>query len=248
MQFGVCTSLAEAQIVLDADFDYVELGASEFDGLCETWDPSPYARLPIGATNLFFDSRIKLFGQERTPYREYAERTISRAASLGIKLMVIGSGATRAAPEGTDADAAFVDIVAEISDFAKRYGITMAPESLNRTETNVGNDLRSLAIALRDKSVGYTADSYHILFEWDADGRKQNLETLCNEQIPFTPSHVHIADLPRLGVNENDPMLQAFAGRIKRLGYDRAVSLECTRRSGFDFGSALNTLKSLFAP
>lgn len=243
MKFGVCADVAEASVIRDAGFDYVEVGASGFGGFDGDWEQAKYADVPILATNLFFDGRIKLFGEGRTPYREYAERTIARAASLGIPVMVIGSGASR---RDRDGDSGFVDVVAELSEIAKPVGITLAPESLNRTETNVGNDLRSLALALREHGVAYTADSYHILFEWDADGRSLDLEDLYAEQVPFAPAHVHIADLPRVGVSAEDRMLRAFAARLKSLDYAGNVSLECARSADFDYRAAREALRRLF--
>lgn len=243
MKFGVCADVADATVILDAGFDYVEVGASGFGGFDDDWSRAKFLKVPILATNLFFDGRIKLFGEGRTPYREYAERTIRRAASLGIPVMVIGSGASRRDSNG---DNAFVDMVAELSEIASPLGIALAPESLNRTETNVGNDLRSLALALHERGVAYTADSYHILFEWDADGRAHTLEDLYVEQVPFAPAHVHIADLPRVGVAAEDPMLQAFAARLKGLGYTGNISLECTRGPEFDYPAAREALRRIF--
>ncbi|MFI5386583.1 MAG: sugar phosphate isomerase/epimerase family protein [Fimbriimonadales bacterium] len=246
MKFGVCAGLDDAARILASGFDYVEVGASGFNGMLEDWDPAAYAGLSILATNLFFDHRIRLFGPERTPYREYAERTVSRAASLGVPVMVIGSGGPRQAPDGVDGDPGFVEIVAGIAAFARPLGVDLAPESLNRTETNVGNDLRRLALGLRERGVGYTADSYHILFEWDADGRKLGLRELMIEQIPFAPRHVHIADLPRLGVDAANPMLEEFAARLRDLNYSGNVSLECSRGPNFGLAGALAALRSLF--
>lgn len=243
----MCCSVEEASAALASGFDYVELGASGFNGLSDEWDRTRYRGLPIEATNLFFDSRIRLFGKDRTPYREYVERTVERAASLNVPLMVIGSGGSRRAPEDMDGDRAFVAVAAEVAEIAGEHGIVIAPESLNRTETNVGNDLRSLAIALRDAGVGYTADSYHIFFEWDADGRSWSLAGLMEWQIPFAPSHVHIANLPRDGVSAEDEMLIAFVERLKALGYEGRVSLECSRDAGFDLAAARSVLASLFA-
>lgn len=246
MKFGVCTGLQDAAAILNSGYDYVEVGAAGFNGISGEWDSSPYSGVPILATNLFFDRRIKLFDPGRTPYLEYASRTVTRAAHLGIPVMVVGSGPARRAPDGVDGDLAFMDIVAEIAGVAAPLGVSLAPESLNRSETNVGNDLRRLATGLRERGVGYTADSYHILYEWDANGRKEDLLQLHEEQIPFAPTHVHIADLPRLGVDSANPMLQAFARRLRELGYHGAVSLECSREEGFDYAAALHSLQELF--
>jgi sugar phosphate isomerase/epimerase len=162
--------------------------------------------------------------------------------------MVIGSGASRATPDPAVGDAPFVEIGGEIAEAARPLDIVIAPESLNRTETNVGNDLRSLAFALRDREVGYTADSYHILYEWDAEGRPSAIEDLYEEQIPFAPSHVHIANLPRTGVDSDDPMLLGFASRLRDLGYSGNVSLECNRADSSGLRGFLGHLRTLFQP
>jgi sugar phosphate isomerase/epimerase len=247
VKFGVCCPLAEVKAVLAAGFDYVELGASGFDGLSDDWDPLPYLNLPILATNLFFDSRVKLFEPCATPYMEYVTTTLVRAVSLRVPVMVIGSGASRYSMEPVSDEHQFVEIVARISNLAKLMKIVIAPESLNRTETNVGNDLRSLALALRDVGAGYTADSYHILFEWDADGRKSSIDELYKDQIPFAPSHVHIANLPRTGVDVEDPMLQGFASRLRELDYRGNVSLECNRPDSSSLTNSLEQLRLLFS-
>lgn len=242
----MCGQVAEAASILAAGFDYVEVAASGFNGLSEDWDPTPYEGLPILATNVFFDSKIRLFGPEATPYLDYARRTVERAASLGVSLMVIGSGAARRAIGTSGGNEAFADIAGQIGEVARGFGIEIAPESLNRTETNVGNDLRSLALSLRERGVGYTADSYHVLYEWDVDGRGADLASLWLDQVPFVPNHVHIADLSRLGVTFDDPMLISFASRLRALGYDGNVSLECRREPDFDLAGSRAALGQLF--
>lgn len=47
-----------------------------------------------------------------------------------------------------------------------------AVEALNRTETNVGVQSGPLANAMAKYRLPYTADAYHILKEWDFDGRE----------------------------------------------------------------------------
>jgi sugar phosphate isomerase/epimerase len=248
MKFGVCCTLEEAPIVLNAGFDYVELGASSLSE-----DASIYKDLPVEATNLFFPGTVKLFGPNATPYLEIARSTVDRAAAIGVKLMVIGSGASRTAPDGTDrsiAEKEFLLVAAAVTDHAKQYGITIAPESLNRSETNIGNDLACLAEYLRWSGVGYTADSYHVLYEWHEDFPNEDApsDEHWAAQVPFLPSHVHIADLPRFAPKPSDPMVKGFAKRLLDLGYDGRVSLEYRR--GPDFASELMTaladLKSLF--
>ena len=248
MRFGVCCALEDADTVLDAGFDYIEIGANTL-----TDDPGRYAGLPIQATNLFFPSSIRLFGPEATPYLEVARQTVDRAARIGVETMVIGSGASRNAPDGTDrgiAETEFLLVAAAVQNHAKQYGITIAPESLNRTETNIGNDLGCLAEGMKYAGVGYTADSYHVLYEWHADfpGEAYPTDEYWQIQIPFLPTHVHIADLPRFVPKSDDPMVQGFASRLLELGYTGRVSLEYRRGTDFsgELRAALGDLKILF--
>ena len=249
MRFGVCCGLEDTGVVLDAGYDYVELGAHTLRD-----ETDPYFGLPIEATNLFFSGSIRLFGSDATPYLDVARLTVDRAAHLGVKTMVIGSGGARKAPDGTDlciAENEFLLIAAAIQDHAKQYSITIAPESLNRKETNIGNDLGRFASCLKFAGVGYTADSYHVLSEWKAEDPRESAPSAdyWADQIPFAPSHVHIANLPRFAPKPEDPMMQGFVHRLLELGYDGRVSLEYRRGDNFreEIWTALRDLHRLFS-
>jgi hypothetical protein len=113
----------------------------------------------------------------------------------------------------------------------------IAPEGLNRTETDLGTDTGSFANTLAYYGIPYTADAYHILKEWDFDGREGGLSAPSEQywaaQLPFVPVHAHIADLPdRLAPKADDLMLSGFFRRMKELGYEVRVSLEV--RTPFD--------------
>ncbi len=248
MRFGVCCGIEDANTVLGVGFDYIELGANNLSE-----DVRKYSGMPVEATNLFFPSSVKLFGREATPYLDIAKATVDRAASIGVETMVIGSGSSRKAPDGEDMEVAereFLLIAAAIADHARPYGITIAPESLNRSETNIGNDLGCLARGLQFAGVGYTADSYHVLYEWNAEDPKESSPSKehWEDQIPFAPTHVHIADLPRYAPKPSDPMMQGFAHRLLELGYDGRVSLEYRRGADFEaeLQRALLDLRVLF--
>ncbi|MDR3690657.1 MAG: TIM barrel protein [Fimbriimonas sp.] len=248
MRFGVCCGLDDAPTVLAAGYDYVELGAS---GLSD--DTALYAGLPVEATNLFFPGSIKLFGPDATPYLDLARATVDRAAKLGVQTMVIGSGASRTSPAGVNlewSEREFTLVAAAVAHHAKQYGITIAPESLNRTETNVGNDLGCLARGLKAAGVGYTADSFHILYEWHANFPNEATpsQAVWEDQMPLAPNHVHIADLPRFAPKPGDPMVEGFANRLLELGYDGRISLEYRRSDDFadELKRTLDGLRILF--
>jgi sugar phosphate isomerase/epimerase len=260
MRFGVCCPPEQAGAALELGADFVELGAVGFKGAEEAWDPATFHGLPVEATNLFFPPEIRLFGEKRTDrrvLRSYITNTLERAASVGVRVMVVGSGRSREAPapglEVSRANNEFVSLVGEIQSEARRYRMTIAPESLNRTETNVGNDLGWLATALAGVGAGFTADSYHLLYEWDCGMRESEPESLApsadylRRAIPFPPAHVHFGDLSRWPPRSDDPMMRAFCGRLMELGYDARVSLEC-RWTDFqaELPEAIAAAKSLF--
>jgi D-psicose/D-tagatose/L-ribulose 3-epimerase len=249
LKFGLCCEFSEFPAALKAGFDYVE---GSLSGLAMAPSLGAYRSIPMQATNLFFPGSIRLFGEDRTPYFDYAEGALERAGELGVKIAVLGSGAVRRAPEAEELEEyedAFAEIASELADAAEGFGVTLAPESLNRSETNVGNDLAALAKRLVKRGVAYTADSYHILYEWKARNPGQDVprDSLWEVQMPFAPAHVHVATLPRVAPTPGDPKLVGFVARLRELGYDGRVSLECQRGNAVEeLADALKNLKSLF--
>jgi sugar phosphate isomerase/epimerase len=193
-------------------------------------DQNAFAGLTVPVTNVFFPGSIKLFGPEKTPYLEYARMVIARAAAAGVRLMVLGSGASRTAPAGLDpleSEAQFVSIAEELDGIAQSHGMRIAPESLGREETNVGTDLGRLARALNERGVGYTADAFHVLREWRKESSDPAPSTdFWREKLPFPPSHVHFASERARTLEPDDPHLVGFFSRLRELGYDGRVSFE----------------------
>ncbi len=232
MKFGVCCPPDRADAILSVGFDYIEIAASSLHGEQEEFDLASFSGIPILSSNGFFPGTIRLYGPDATPYLDYAKRTIERAAEIGIGLMVLGSGGARKSAPGVDAEKCFVEIAAELDQIASPYGIRVAPESLNFRETDVGNQMGKLAQDLKSSGVGFTADSYHLLVDWDAHHRRSGdtapPEGFWVREIPFAPLHVHFANLPRTAPTADDPMVQGFVSRLQALHYDALVSLECS--------------------
>lgn len=217
MKFGICCSPERGHEYLDAGFDYVEMPAAVLAG-----DPRAYGDLPVEVTNVFFPGTVRLIGADPGPYREHARKVIEAAAGYGVSVMVLGSGTARTAPDGfdpTEAERIFVDIAAELNEMAAPFGIRVAPESLTRNETNVGNILGPFARALVARGLPYTADAYHVLHQGD-DPVDWAYE------MPVPPAHVHFASKARRTFEPDDPTLEPFFDRLKELGYDERISFE----------------------
>lgn len=245
MRFGVCCSLDKAPAALRAGADYVELPAWPLASDAE------YAQalrdLPVEATNLFFPSGMRLSDDLEACLR-HGRIVVARAEELGIDVCVVGSGAARRSLEGNEIDGlqTFVDAVGAIAQASAKD--RLAPESLNRDETNVGVDLRDLAERLKAVGVGYTADSYHVLREWRSGGEAVPFDTLWETQIPYAPAHVHLGNVDRYPPSLGEPSHPTFFNRLKALGYDARMSLEC-RWEDFDseLGPALTTLRQMWS-
>jgi len=252
MKFGVCCSPEQATTALEAGADYLEVAGARL--ATDTAYRLSLAGLPVEASNLFFPSGLRLYEQVDEALA-HARNVLQYGAALGVQLAVIGSGAARKSTEPlsrNEANLRFVEIVGQIGRIASEYGIPVAPESLQREETDVGNDLGSLANALRGVGVGYTADSFHVLKEWDFEGREGGLdvpsEAYLERQIPYLPLHVHFAPILRDSPKTGDPMLHAFVRRVKSLGYDARVSLECSWTAfEEEIGPALAATRELWA-
>lgn len=245
MRFGLCCSYEEVTGALDAGFDYVELAASRLRE-----QTSELSGVPVEATNLFFPSGFQLFGPGADDAPAYGSKLFPIAASLGVRTMVIGSGAARRAAAEQKADLAqseFCRIASELSKMASEYGIVVAPESLNATETDVGNRLSSLARELASLGTAYTADSYHVLAEWRSDhGTDWHPSSVdWAVELPTRPAHVHLASAERQAPQPGDASLAGFVQRLAELGYDGRVSLECSVKEA-GMAQALRGAKSLF--
>jgi hypothetical protein len=102
--------------------------------------------------------------------------------------------------------------------------VEIAPESLRREETNVGNYLGDLARMLQFKGIGYTADAYHLLHQ---PGASPDDPDFWRAEMPYAPLHVHISTSDRTWRVSEERDLKMFSMRLLELGYGGRVSLEC---------------------
>lgn len=197
---------------MEAGFSYVELPAAP---LAEGAD---YSGLPAAATNLFFPGGLSLY-EGREACEAHARKVISRAIEQGIPLMVIGSGGVRKAAEGDDPahrEAEFCDFVAQMQDEFPQ--VILAPESLNRNETNVGCDYGPLASALARRGCSATLDAYHVGLEPGFSGWEG--------RIPVLPKHLHLASPSREVPEPDCPFLLSLFVALNDMGYSGTASFE----------------------
>lgn len=212
LELGLCCGPDSCEEAMAAGFDYLELPA---------WllaEGADYSGMPVAATNLFFSGPLSLWSTPEACLI-HARTVIAKAQEQGIKLMVIGSGGVRRAPEGDDCEkreSEFCDFVAVLQ--AEFPAVTLAPESLNRDETNVGNDYGPLASKLKGRGCGVTLDAYHSAREPGFVGWEGFIKVM--------PSHLHISTRTRAMPGRDDEFLLDLFKNLAEMGYQGKASFE----------------------
>ena len=178
MKIGICTSIGKLPEAKAIGFDYAELNLSALAGLSpaefdEALAAIEAAGLPIEAANVLFPGGFALVGPGRDmcAVRGYLDTAMARAARVGVKVVVFGSGGARRAPEGIAASETADDLqeaARAIAEAAAKHGITAVVEPLNTGETNTINSVtegRALMKAVCHHALGLLADYYHMAVE-----------------------------------------------------------------------------------
>jgi sugar phosphate isomerase/epimerase len=233
VKVGYCTSLKNAEAAKAAGFDYVELSATEVAGLSDADFEAAAARLKQAgiatpAANLFVPQTIKVVGPEIDLDRQTAHvrKVMSRLSTLGVQVLVFGSGGARRVPDGFSRDEAWkqlVDFSRRAADEARTHGITVAIEPLRRQETNIINTAAEgleLVNAVNHPNFQLMIDFYHLASEHEDPAivleAKDHLR------------HLHVAN-PQGRVfpqkwEEYD--YAPFFANLKAIGYDKRISME----------------------
>jgi sugar phosphate isomerase/epimerase len=234
VKFGICTSFTNAAAVKAAGWDYVEENVqSLLQGTVtdQQWTQEPAAwaaALPIPAANSLVPASLKITGPDVDPNAlgSYMETVVRRAAKVGIKTLVFGSGGARNVPDGFDREEArqqILDFVRSSADLAAAAEIMLVAEPLNRGECNIINTIdeaMQYVRAVDHPNFQCLLDTYHL---WLEDESLANLKAA----MPWI-KHVHLADkegrvAPGLsGLADYRPVFRILKGA----GYDGLVSFE----------------------
>ncbi len=232
MQFGVCAQPEDADRVKTAGADFIETWVQPVLKPQEaTWTPpvDPQALpLPIPGYNSFFPGELKITGPEADLERitAHARRAFERARALGSEFIVFGSGKARMIPEGfprQEAEAQFVACLEAIAPLGAAQGVRVILEPLNRGESNILNTVT--------EGLGYieraNAANLAVLVDWFHMAR-DNVPMADLDGCAAHLKHVHVAEpegriSPRPGMTN----VRSFLAKLKALGYDRRISIEC---------------------
>ena len=131
------------------------------------------AKCKVMICNIFISGKMKIAGPDvdENKVLGYADTVFSRAERAGVRFIVLGSGGARRIPDGYDiqkAQADFAVLCRKLAMVAGKYGIMIALESLEATETNFLITLKSAAEVVRavnHPNFKLNADIFHMMRE-----------------------------------------------------------------------------------
>lgn len=231
---GICGA-KRAQAAAECGVNYLEVSVTgtlipeeseEAFALMKQWADS--LSIPIYSANGFYPSDIVLTGPEAQTERavNYGRTAIRRASELGMKVLVLGSGAARTIPDGfdrTEAENQFLELLKALAPDAEKYGIIIGIEPLRRRETNLINTVREGAQMARNTgspAIGVIADFFHMA----SAGEGPDALIDCADKLV----HCHIAEaLSRTAPGVNGQNFVPYFQALKDIGYTGGISMEC---------------------
>lgn len=242
MKFGVCGYLtaknadgSEFDLIpaaKAAGFDYIEMPLSTIAALDEPAFADLLARvkaggLPVEAANVFFPRSLHLTGPDVDwkAVEAYIELALRRAAALGVKSVVFGSGGSRQVPEGFPMEEAYGQLVRMLrlaEPICAKYDVTIVIEPLNSKETNIihtGSEGFALAKLVDRPHIRLLLDLFHMALMKEDCG----IAITARDYL----RHAHFAKPEgRCYPAEMEAEFLAFFGALKQAGYDERVSIE----------------------
>lgn len=176
----------------------------------------------------FIPPELKIVGPsvDRKRLERYLESSISKVAEVGGKVIIWGSGTSRSFPTHYPPEIAYKQIEEFLfwaAEFARKNGITLAIEHMNKRESNTINSLRE-ALALREK---VNREEIQVMLDFDhlmAENEDFSSIEKCQGKI----IHIHVSDRGRRCPGDGDyPFIYLFK-ILKKIRFQERISLECS--------------------
>lgn len=238
MRFGICASMREVAALKTIPFDYLEESVQRFlvpeaprDVFLEQLQFARTLPVPVETANVFLPGDLALIATparpvDRSRIERYVQTALQRAAEAGIRLIVFGSGAARACPEGYAHNEALSQLgehLARWNIWASGYGVELVLEPLRYEEANIFNTVSetgAFVASLNASHVRLLADTYHMACNGEAP------ETLI--PIARNLAHVHVAEhAGRSAPGRHGEDLRPYFRALHQAGYDSRISIEC---------------------
>jgi len=215
----------------ECGYDYIELPLAQVMDLSPEDFTKMYQQIEgiaVEVCNNFFPPSVRLTGEEHNLEKtlEYVKRATQRAATMGVEVIVLGSGGAKNIPEGfpyARAKEQFTALLYKLQDIVAPLGITVVLEPLNSLESNfVLTAAEGLEIVkeVNCDNIKLLVDYYHMRME------NESLEVLAKAGKDIR--HLHIAAKDgRVFPHENDGEdYKPFFDSLKAIGYDARISVE----------------------
>jgi len=233
MEIGVCTGPENADICYAAGASFIEAHVQNFLRPADPLWVKPFEPqtlpIPIAAYNCLFPADLKVTGPtvDMNRIKAYAARACKRAKEMNSSVLVFGSGGARNIPDGwprEKGEEQLIEAMRTVGPLARALSLTIAMEPLHTGESNILNCIpvgMDYLRRARTAGVSMLADFYHMALE------EEPLEVL--EETARMLSHVHVADpLGRIAPRPGGTNLRPFFAKLKAIGYDKRISLECS--------------------
>jgi sugar phosphate isomerase/epimerase len=233
-RIGICTNISNSAILASAGFSYLEDGVRSMlipfesdENFNERLRLINASAVPVEACNSFLPADLKSTGPEAVHDKiiEFSETAFRRAGQVGIKIIVFGSSGSRNIPDGFPKEKAktqFISLCKRLGPIAKKYGVTVVIEPLNRQECNFINSVEEGAEIVKltaHRNIRLLADIYHMLRE---DESPENLKRFGN-----LLHHIHIAEKEgRTAPGTHGEDFTPFFRALKEGGYKGRLSIE----------------------
>ncbi|MGV8090583.1 MAG: sugar phosphate isomerase/epimerase family protein [Mangrovibacterium sp.] len=232
---GICTAIDNNALAKNAGFAFIEEGVR---GFLVPVEPEPVflqklektkaSVLPVRACNSFLPGNMKSVGLDpvHDEILQFAEMAFKRAKLSGVKIIVFGSGGSRAVPEGFSKEEAtkqFIELCKKMAPLAKKQQVIVVVEPLNTKECNFINSVAEggeIVKAVDHPNIRLLADLYHM--KMDDEGPENIL------RYGKLLSHVHIAEKEgRSAPGTHGEDFTAYFEALKQVNYKGAISVEC---------------------
>ncbi|MCL2363667.1 MAG: sugar phosphate isomerase/epimerase [Defluviitaleaceae bacterium] len=231
MQLGICADVKDIKHIAEMDFDYIELYLTQIAALSD--EEFDTVRLMLTDVSLrcascciMFPREFNIHTQAFAELLEYAAAAFARAALLGAKYIVFGSGAVRSYGEGTGTAEAYQrlrDFVTLLGDEAAKHNIIITVEPLNKGESNMINSITdglAFVESVNHPHVALLADFYHMRMENEA------VSALLSAGKHLRHAHIANGNGRGFPLHAQEDDYAAFISTLRQIGYNGGISIE----------------------
>lgn len=257
-RFGFTRDFGDADIIKSIGADYQELNLGniakmsdeELDKYIAEAEENGYS---YEAANCMIPGEYKLTvdNPDYDSINEYLERAYSKAARLGIKVVVMGSSGARNFPEGVSHETATERLIYFLKNcvatVCEKYGIVCALENLSYGESNILNTIdESLAVveAVDSPWIKILVDFYHFGYN------KDSLDSIRRAKDYI--AHIHVASVlnqRQYPAPDDGEEYSVITDILREIGYDKRegrISFEARVPEGKDFAQCTKESLEVF--